>query len=85
VELKCVDRLGNEHLAPCINYPKVSGLHVAPLINFQKAPRWNGSVSSWTRSRNYLSGYFVDTTLSFVKRVLRRRDGAGDIVVGVRG
>ena len=36
VELKCVDRLANEHLAQCINYPKASGLRVALLINFRK-------------------------------------------------
>jgi GxxExxY protein len=36
VELKCVDRFANEHLAQCINYLKVSGLHVALLINFQR-------------------------------------------------
>src|SRR5450631_158517 len=29
VELKCVDRLANEHLPQCINYLKASGLHVA--------------------------------------------------------
>jgi GxxExxY protein len=36
VELKCVDRLANEHLAQCINYLKASGLRMALLINFQK-------------------------------------------------
>jgi GxxExxY protein len=36
VELKCVDRFCNEHLAQCINYLKASGLQVALLINFQK-------------------------------------------------
>jgi GxxExxY protein len=36
VELKCVDRLGNEHLAQCINYLKASRLRVALLINFQR-------------------------------------------------
>ena len=36
VELKCVDRLANEHLAQCINYLKASGLPVALLINIQK-------------------------------------------------
>lgn len=36
VELKCVDRLANQHLAQGINYLKASGLHVALLINFQR-------------------------------------------------
>ena len=36
VELKCVDRFCNEHMAQCLNYLKASGLHVALLINFQK-------------------------------------------------
>jgi GxxExxY protein len=36
VELKCVDRFANEHLAQCINYLKASHLQVALLINFQK-------------------------------------------------
>src|SRR4051812_9806064 len=36
VELKCVDRLANEHLAQCINYLKASGFPVALLINFQR-------------------------------------------------
>ena len=36
VELKCVERFANEHMARCINYLKVSGLRVALLINFQR-------------------------------------------------
>ena len=36
VELKCVDRLGNEHLAQCIDYLKACGLRVALLIDFQR-------------------------------------------------
>src|ERR1035438_1849191 len=36
VELKCVERLSNEHLAQCINYLKASQLRVALLVNFQK-------------------------------------------------
>src|SRR6266700_3236311 len=36
VELKCVDRFANEHLAQCINYLKASRLNVGLLINFQK-------------------------------------------------
>ena len=36
VELKCVDKFSNEHLAQCINYLKASHLRLAQLINFQK-------------------------------------------------
>ena len=36
IELKCVDRFANEHLAQCINYLKASALGVALLINFQR-------------------------------------------------
>ena len=36
VELKCVDRFANEHLAQCINYLKASRLSVALLSNFQR-------------------------------------------------
>ena len=48
VELKCVDRFSNEHLAQCINYLKASHLEVALLINFQK-PRveWKRVIQDW--------------------------------------
>jgi GxxExxY protein len=36
VEVKCVDRIANEHMAQCINYLKASGLSVALLINFRR-------------------------------------------------
>ena len=36
VELKCVDRLANEHLAQCVNYLKASGVKLALLVNFQR-------------------------------------------------
>ncbi len=36
VELKCVDRLGNTHLAQCLNQLKASGLSVCLLVNFDK-------------------------------------------------
>jgi GxxExxY protein len=36
VELKCVERLGNEHMAQCLNYLRVSGLRFCLLINFQR-------------------------------------------------
>jgi len=37
VELKCAERLTNEHTAQCPNYLRASGLSVCLLINFQKA------------------------------------------------
>ena len=36
IELKCVERLANEHMAQCINYLKASGRALCLLINFQK-------------------------------------------------
>ena len=35
LELKCVERLSEEHLAQTLDYLKASGLHIALLINFQ--------------------------------------------------
>lgn len=35
-ELKCVDRLANEHIARCLNYLRASGRTVCLLVNFQK-------------------------------------------------
>jgi len=37
VELKCVDRLANEHMAQCINYLKASGVRLGLMINFQRS------------------------------------------------
>ncbi len=37
IELKCVDRLANEHTAQCLNYLKASGTTVCLLVNFQNA------------------------------------------------
>jgi GxxExxY protein len=37
VELKCVDRLANEHTAQCLNYLRASGRSVCLLVNFQKS------------------------------------------------
>jgi GxxExxY protein len=36
VELKCVERLGNEHTAQCLNYLRASGRTVCLLVNFQR-------------------------------------------------
>jgi len=36
LELKCVEHLGKEHMAQCLNYLRASGKEVCLLINFQK-------------------------------------------------
>ncbi|MGB9456285.1 MAG: GxxExxY protein [Bryobacteraceae bacterium] len=36
IELKCVDRLANEHMAQYLNYLRASGLGLCLLVNFQK-------------------------------------------------
>ena len=36
VELKCAERLANEHTAQCLNYLRASGRSVCLLVNFQK-------------------------------------------------
>jgi GxxExxY protein len=36
IELKCVDRLANEHTAQRLNYLRASGLGLCLLVNFQK-------------------------------------------------
>jgi GxxExxY protein len=36
IELKCVERLGNEHMAQCLNYLRASGLGLCLLVNFQR-------------------------------------------------
>ncbi len=36
IELKCVERLGSDHVAQCTNYLRASGLTVCLLVNFQK-------------------------------------------------
>jgi GxxExxY protein len=36
IELKCVDRLANEHTAQCLNYLRASGLRLCLLVNFQR-------------------------------------------------
>jgi len=36
IELKCVERFANEHIARCINYLRASGRNVCLLIDFQR-------------------------------------------------
>src|SRR5436190_16557451 len=36
IELKCVEHLGREHLAQCLNYLRASGKNLCLLINFHR-------------------------------------------------
>jgi GxxExxY protein len=36
IELKCAERLSNEHTAQCLNYLRASGRSLCLLVNFQK-------------------------------------------------
>jgi GxxExxY protein len=36
IELKCVERLANEHTVQCLNYLRASCLTLCLLVNFQK-------------------------------------------------
>lgn len=48
IELKCADRLANEHTAQCLNYLKATGRTVCLLVNFQRAKvEWRRIVSDW--------------------------------------
>ena len=48
VELKCVERLANEHTAQCLNYLKATGRTVCLLVNFQRSKvEWRRIVSGF--------------------------------------
>lgn len=36
IELKCVERFANEHVAQCLNYLRASGRSICLLVNFQR-------------------------------------------------
>ena len=49
VELKCAERLANEHTAQCLNYLRASGRTVCLLINFQNPKvEWKRVVLGFT-------------------------------------
>ena len=51
VELKCVDRLANEHTAQCLNYLRASGLTLCLLVNFQRPKvEWKRIVHNFQES-----------------------------------
>lgn len=37
VELKCVEHIGSDHVAQCLNYLKASGLVVGLILNFKRS------------------------------------------------
>jgi hypothetical protein len=51
VELKCVERLANEHTAECLNYLRASGRTLCLLVNFRKPKvEWGADIAgSWAR------------------------------------
>ncbi len=50
VELKCVERLANEHTAQCLNYLRASGRTLCLLVNFQRPKvEWKRIVLSYPR------------------------------------
>jgi len=54
IELKCVDRFANEHLAQCINYLKASGLPLALQLNFQNSKvEWRRVLLDATEAREF--------------------------------
>jgi GxxExxY protein len=56
IELKCVDRLSNEHMAQCLNYLRASGMAICLLLNFQRPTlEWKRIVQSTADKKNLLS------------------------------
>jgi GxxExxY protein len=49
IELKCAERLSNEHVAQCLNYLRASGRRFCLLVNFQKSKvEWKRIVSGYS-------------------------------------
>jgi GxxExxY protein len=57
IELKCVERLANEHTAQCLNYLRASGREVCLLVNFQRPKvEWRSIVRNFNPCRSMLIG-----------------------------
>src|ERR1700733_10831824 len=79
VELNCVDRFANEHLAQCINYLGITfnrgAAHQLPEAQGGMETSPPGSLISYIRPTTVLSSYFVDTTLDVSQEQdLNKRD-----------
>ena len=62
VELKCAERLANEHTAQCLNYLRASGRTVCLLVNFQKPKvEWKRIVLGFFDSRKGTRDSGVDS------------------------
>jgi len=90
VELKCADRLSNQHTAQCLNYLRASGRTVCLLVNFQKSKvEWKRIVNGFQSAEPpatpasgrlalanlALSSYFPDTTLEPSRESMSSRAG----------
>ena len=63
VELKCVDRLCNEHMAQCLNYLRASGRSVCLLVNFQRPKvEWRRIVLGFEHPEAAVTGEGVKKT-----------------------
>ena len=62
VELKCAERLANEHTAQCLNYLRASGRSVCLLVHFQR-PK--------TEWRRIVSGYQTDEAVETAPHPVR--------------
>src|SRR5215472_5941056 len=57
VELKCAERLANEHTAQCLNYLRASGRTVCLLVNFQRPKvEWKRIVCGYADPSNLGTG-----------------------------
>jgi GxxExxY protein len=57
IELKCVERLANEHLAQCLNYLRASGRPICVLVNFQRPKvEWKRIILTDPRPSAFICG-----------------------------
>jgi GxxExxY protein len=57
IELKCVERLANEHLAQCLNYLRASGRPICLLVNFQRPKvEWKRIILTDPRPSAFICG-----------------------------
>jgi GxxExxY protein len=62
IEIKCVDRLANEHMAQRLNYLEASELTICLLVNFQKPKvEWKRLVSGCQSPNSTATPSIIDS------------------------